>query len=60
MRTFVRLYGVRTLPIGERKRAYEDVEPCDHDYDEDEDAGEYVCVHCGERERIPLDKIIRQ
>lgn len=48
------------MPIGEPKRGYDDDEPCDHDFDEDEDAGEYVCVHCGERERIPLDKIIRQ
>lgn len=31
----------------------------EHDFDEDEDALEYVCVHCGEREPIPLDKLIR-
>lgn len=38
-----------------------DVEPdeCEHEYDEDEDTLEYVCVHCGDREPIPLDRLIR-
>lgn len=46
------------MPIGERKRGYDD-ESCDHEYDEDEDACEYVCSLCGDRQRIPLDKIMR-
>lgn len=33
---------------------------CEHEYDEDEDAGEYVCTLCGEREPIPLDRLIRE
>lgn len=35
-------------------------EPCEHEYDEDEDAGEYVCniPGCGHREPMPLDRII--
>jgi hypothetical protein len=40
------------------KQPYE--EPCDHDYDEDEDAAEFVCVLCGDREPMPLDRIMRQ
>jgi hypothetical protein len=46
--------------IGEPKEPYSDPEECDHEYDEDEDAGEYVCAHCGDRQPIPLDDIIRQ
>jgi hypothetical protein len=37
------------------RQSYED---CDHDYDEDEDAGEYVCILCGDREPMPLDRIM--
>lgn len=44
---------------GERKRSYDDTDECDHDYDEDEDTAEFVCNLCGDRQRIPLDKIIR-
>lgn len=40
------------------KRPYEDTEDCDHEYDEDEDALEYVCSHCGDRQPIPLDRIM--
>ena len=47
------------MPVGQPKQPYDDGEGCDHDYDEDEDALEYVCAHCGDRQRIPLDKIIR-
>lgn len=32
-----------------------DDERCDHDYDEDENAGEFVCIHCGDR--VPMDPL---
>jgi hypothetical protein len=44
---------------GEPKAPYDDADACDHEYDEDEDASEYVCSFCGDRQRIPLDKIMR-
>jgi hypothetical protein len=49
------------LPVkrGEPKAPYDDSEGCDHEYDEDEDTAEYVCTLCGDRLRIPLDKIMR-
>jgi hypothetical protein len=31
----------------------------EHDCDVDDDTLEYVCNYCGEREPIPLDRIIR-
>jgi hypothetical protein len=31
----------------------------EHSYDEDEDALEYVCTYCWDRQPIPLDKLIR-
>jgi hypothetical protein len=34
-------------------------EECEHEYDEDEDAGEFVCGLCGDREPMSLDRIIR-
>jgi hypothetical protein len=45
---------------GEPKAPYDDGDTCDHDYDEDEDACEYVCVLCGDRQPVPLDRIMRQ
>lgn len=40
------------------KQPYE--EPCDHDFEADEDALEYVCIvpYCGHREPMPLDRLI--
>jgi hypothetical protein len=42
------------------RQRYED--ECEHDYDEDEDAGEFVCMvpGCGDRQPIPLDRLIHE
>lgn len=37
----------------------EDSPDGEHEYEEDEDALEYVCIHCWDREPIPLDELIR-
>lgn len=50
-------------PIGELgggpKQPYGDTDDCEHDFDEDEDACEFVCILCGHREPIPLDKLMK-
>lgn len=61
MRPAVRPNRPRVLPVvrGELKAPYDSEEPCDHEYDEDEDTGEYICPFCGDRTPIPLDRMMR-
>lgn len=44
---------------GPKKPYDEDNDPCEHEYDEDEDAGEFVCVMCGDRQPMDLTDLIK-
>jgi hypothetical protein len=41
------------------KQPYDDGEGCDHEYDEDEDALEYVCNMCGDRQKMDLTDLLK-
>lgn len=41
------------------RKPYDDADTCDHDYDEDEDTAEFICMHCGHREPMDLTDLIR-
>lgn len=40
------------------KKPYDDVE-CDHEYEEDEDALEFICQHCGDRQPMDLNDLLK-
>lgn len=44
--------------VGGRKEPYED-EPCDHQFEYNDDAQEYICAGCGERLPPDLTELIK-
>lgn len=50
------LWRLSAQPGGKRL-PYDTDEPCEHEYeaDEDHDARELICPNCGHREPMPLD-----